>query len=461
MQTSHLKNWLSKTAGVDRAVAYAASGRIWQIVVGVVNIILIARFITRSEQGYLYTFQSLLAFQILFDLSLSAVLVQFAGHEMAHLKWQAQGTVEGEYAAKSRLASLIRISFKWYSIAAVLMLVLLTSGGYIFFKSKEVAQNPVNWQAPWILICTAASILIIFTPILGIIEGCGKVAEVAAFRIIQDSVGALIYWIALGSGLKLFALPALFFTRVTVLLIYLLVFRGRFLIDLKSTSVSRKISFSEEIWPFQWRFLVCSISSLLASSLMIPIVFAAQGPVVAGQLGMTLSITSALLSVSMVWISTKVPLFCNLVALKKYDELDRTFRTVGRHSFSVMLALSAGIIIMIVAVNKLIPSFAVRLADPTTAVLLILAVLMAFPNIAGSAYLRAHKREVTAPANISTALITLLLVYFASRHAGLLYIGIVQAVSSGLLSFWVYSLFIRYRQKWHTAISIGTIKELN
>jgi O-antigen/teichoic acid export membrane protein len=190
---------------------------------------------------------------------------------------------------------------------------------------------------------------------------------------------------------------------------------------------------------------------------MIPIVFAAQGPVVAGQLGMTLSITSALLSVSMVWISTKVPLFCNLVALKKYDELDRTFRTVGRHSFSVMLALSAGIIIMIIAVNKLIPSFAVRLADPTTAALLILAVLMAFPNIAGSAYLRAHKREVTAPANISIALITLLLVYFASRHAGLLYIGIVQAVSSGVLSFWVYSLLIRYRKQWHAAPSKETI----
>jgi hypothetical protein len=126
-----------------------------------------------------------------------------------------------------------------------------------------------------------------------------------------------------------------------------------------------------------------------------------------------------------------------------------------------MLALSAGIIIMIVAVNKLVPSFALRLADPATAVLLIFAVLLAFPNIAGSAYLRAHKREVTAPANISIALITLLLVYFASQHAGLLYIGIVQAVSSGLLSFWVYSIFIRYRQKWHSAISIGTIKELN
>ena len=135
------RKWLFKTAGVDRAVAYAVPGRIWQIVVGVVNIILIARFITRSEQGYLYTFQSLLAFQLLFDLSLSGILVQFAGHEMAHLKWQAQGTVEGESAAKSRLASLIRISFKWYSIAAVLMLVLLTSGGLGERSGRGIGQQ--------------------------------------------------------------------------------------------------------------------------------------------------------------------------------------------------------------------------------------------------------------------------------------------------------------------------------
>ncbi len=449
MQISHLKKWLSQTAGVDRAVAYSISGRIWQIIAGGVGIIVIANFITRSEQGYLYTFQSLLAFQLLFDLSLSAVLVQFAGHEMAHLKWQAEGTVAGETVAKSRLASIIRISFKWYSIAALLMLPLLTSGGYIFFEIKEVAQNPVNWQAPWMLLCTAASILMIFTPILGIIEGCGKVAEVAVFRIIQDSVCALIYWIALVSGLKLFAVSILFFTRVTALLIYLLIFRRRFLFDLILTRVSHAINFKEEIWPFQWRFLVCSIASLLATFLTIPIVFAAQGSVVAGQFGMTLQITSALLSVSMVWVSTKVPLFCNLVALKKYDELDRTFRNVSRQSCLVMFLLSIGIIIMLAVVNRLVPNFAVRLADPTAAVLLILAVLLAVPNVAGSAYLRSHKCEVTAPANITTALITLGLIYFAARHAGLLYIGIVMAVSNGLLSFWVYSLLIKYRRLWH------------
>jgi hypothetical protein len=56
MQTSNLKKWLSQTAGLERAVAYSVSGRIWQIIAGGVGIIVIAHFITRAEQGYLYTF---------------------------------------------------------------------------------------------------------------------------------------------------------------------------------------------------------------------------------------------------------------------------------------------------------------------------------------------------------------------------------------------------------------------
>ena len=446
---SRLKGWLYHTAGVDRAVAYSVIGKVWQILAGLVNIILIAKFTTRSEQGYLYTFQSLLAFQILFDLSLSSVLGQFAAHEMADLQWQPDGTVQGEITAKSRLASILRISFRWYSIAAVLMLLFLTTGGYIFFTVKEVLQNPVDWRLPWVLLCVPTSILIIFTPILGIIEGCGKVTEVAGFRMLQESICAFIFWGALLAGLKLFALPIFFFSRVVTQLFYFFGKRREFLFDLMRTSLYQKVCFKTEIWPFQWRYLICAVASLLSSFLTVPIVFAAQGPVVSGQIGMTFSITNALLSVSMAWINTKVPLFCNLVALKKYDELDRTFHKVSRQSFAVIVSLATAVIFLIFSINSFIPSFAVRLADPASAALLVLSIVVAFPNIAGSSYLRAHKREVTSWANLTTALITLGFIYLASRYPGLLYIGIVQLISSGFLALWVYLLFRRYKKEWH------------
>jgi O-antigen/teichoic acid export membrane protein len=446
--------WLSQKLGIDKAVAYSVAGKIWQIVAGIINILLIAHFISRAEQGYLYTFQSLLALQILFDLSLPSVLIQFAGHEMAHLKWQQNGTVHGNATAKSRLSSLIRISFRWYSYASVLMLFVLSVGGVLFFTSKGVSQNTVNWEPPWLLICLAASTLIILTPLLGIIEGCGKVAEVAAFRITQDSIASAIYWISLMSGLRLFSLPILYFTRMTILLIYLILFRGRFLFDLKSKKSDDTVKFKKEIWPFQWRFLICSISSLLAFYLATPIVFAAQGPIAAGQLGMTLSITTALSSVSIVWISTKTPLFCNLIALKNYEELDRVFSKVSRQSFSVLACLSGGLIIAILAASKFFPVFSLRLADPGSSALLVLAVLMSFPNIAGSFYLRAHKREVTARANLIIALFTVIAIFLASRYKGFFYLGIAICLSSFILSLWVSSLFFRYRKLWHAGNTI-------
>ena len=146
--TFNLRKWLSQTVGVDKAVAYSVSSRFWQIIVGLVNVALIAKFVTSSEQGYLYTFQSLLGFQILFDLSLSAVLIQFAGHEMAKLKWDLHGRVQGDSIAKSRLASLIKISFKWYTVAAVLMLLLLTTGGYLVVPEKFISALTRSPQTP-------------------------------------------------------------------------------------------------------------------------------------------------------------------------------------------------------------------------------------------------------------------------------------------------------------------------
>ena len=448
MHIYHFRKWLITTVGFDNAVFYSVLGQSWQICSGAVNLVLIAHFMTELEQGYLYTFQSLLAFQVLFDLSLPAVLFQYACHEMAHLKWHVKGIVDGDTTAKARLASLIGISLKWYSIAAALMLVLFLLFGYLFFIVKEVPQNPISWKIPWVLISVASSILIMFNPIVGIIEGCGRIAEVAIFRLIQDLIGGILYWVALSFGFGLLALPILFFSRVTAVLTYLCLYRRRFLIDLKPLGCGlNRVNFTREIWPFQWRFLLCSVSSLLASSLLIPIVFVAQGPVTAGKLGMTMTIITAIVSFSTIWMHTKVPLLCNLVALNLRAELDSTMIRVSKQVLFALLSLASGAIMAIAAVNLYFPSLASRIAAFATDIVLIFAILAGFPNLAASAYLRAHKVELTAVANISIAVMTILLTLLVSRYPNLIYIAIVQVSCNVILSVWVCRILIRFRSQ--------------
>jgi hypothetical protein len=76
-----LREWL----GVDRAIAFAVLGRGWSSLAGVVTVALIARFLSPAEKGYYYTFGSLIAPQIVFELGFSFVILQMASHERAHL----------------------------------------------------------------------------------------------------------------------------------------------------------------------------------------------------------------------------------------------------------------------------------------------------------------------------------------------------------------------------------------
>ena len=72
-------NWLKgmlHLCGVDRPVAYVILGRGWSVLAGPITLYMIASFLTRDEQGYYYTFGSILGLQIFFELGLSYVILQ-------------------------------------------------------------------------------------------------------------------------------------------------------------------------------------------------------------------------------------------------------------------------------------------------------------------------------------------------------------------------------------------------
>src|SRR5262252_1525837 len=85
------------------------------------------------------------------------------------------------------------------------------------------------------------------------------------------------------------------------------------------------IRWSEEVWPFQWRIAVSWFCGYFIFWLFNPVLFAFRGPVEAGQMGMSLSLVNAILSVAISWISTKSAPFGTLIARKEYQQLDRTF----------------------------------------------------------------------------------------------------------------------------------------
>src|SRR5271168_3122662 len=117
MELNRICNWIRHTLGLDRAIAFTVMARVWSSSAGIVTVALIARFLSPAEQGYYYTFGSLVALQIVFELGFSFVIQQMASHERAHLDVSPDGLITGAEKAHARLASILQKTVRWYTVA--------------------------------------------------------------------------------------------------------------------------------------------------------------------------------------------------------------------------------------------------------------------------------------------------------------------------------------------------------
>ena len=119
--------------GIDRAVFFAISGKIWTMAAGLITTLLIASFFPPELQGYYYTFFSVQAMQVFAELGLGTVITAYASHEWSKLGFDTQCKLTGDPDAKSRLISLGRFALRWYLVAGITVAIFLTIGGFIFF----------------------------------------------------------------------------------------------------------------------------------------------------------------------------------------------------------------------------------------------------------------------------------------------------------------------------------------
>ncbi|MDD4929264.1 MAG: hypothetical protein PHP85_08310 [Gallionella sp.] len=442
--------------GVDRAIVYTLIGRGWGLISGVVTLLLVVQFLTPDEQGYYYTFASLLAMQVLFELGMSFVVMQFASHEMANLTWVHEGVVEGDALAKSRLRSLLVLVTKWYGVIAILIVVVILPTGWVFF-SVSYPQSTVSWQIAWVWLVLAAAVNICFMPLIALLEGCGRITEVARLRMFQNVIGGLAAWLLLIGGGGLLAMPVMSTGLALTVSIWLWRTKRTFLKDLfcykKSSNIG--INWKTEIWPLQWKIALSWLSGYFIFQLVTPVLFAYRGAVEAGQLGMSFSIVNALMSISMAWMSTKAPQFGTLVAKRDYVSLDRLFKLTLSRSFFVMGVLG----VMLCIVNYFLHveniQFSSRVLDPLPFTLLILTTMLNYVTYAQSAYLRAHKQEPFLMISLISAGLIAALTFALGKEYGAL--GIMSGYFSvcAIIGFgWGSVIFFTKRSEWQKSCAL-------
>ena len=128
---------IARILGVDKSIAYSSTARIVQAVSSIITIFFLSVFLSKEEQGYYFTFSSLVGIQVFFELGMSGIITQFVAYEASHLIVNNRYEIEGDIYYKSRLASLLHFCFKWYFIIALLLFVILILIGYVFFYRFE------------------------------------------------------------------------------------------------------------------------------------------------------------------------------------------------------------------------------------------------------------------------------------------------------------------------------------
>jgi O-antigen/teichoic acid export membrane protein len=448
--SKQVQNRLHKGLGIDRAIAFTILARGWASLAGLVTVALIARFLSPAEQGYYYTFGSLIALQIVFELGFSFVILQMASHERAHLTFSPSGLISGDAVAHARLASVLQKTLRWYTSAALLLAVFLLTAGSHFFSAHQHAGDNVSWHFPWYAAALAATLTFQLDPILSFMEGCGFVPNIARLRLAQAGTGSTLAWLALATHHGLFAPAMIIAGNAGVAAIWLFRRRDLLMPLLRHETGEHRIQWMTEVWPFQWRIAVSWLCGYFIFQLYNPVIFAFRGAVAAGQMGMALSLAGALSSVAVSWINTKAAPFGAMIARKEFSQLDHLFFKALWQSFSVCAAGALLVWFAVIYLNWARLPFAHRVLDPISlGILLVTTVLNTIIN-AEALYLRAHKQEKFLLNSVLGALLVAPSTYFLGRSygafgvvTGSLAIGIFMGLPLGTYTF------LKYRRIWH------------
>src|SRR6185312_9626571 len=368
---------LRRLAGMDAQVFPTLLLRGWQVFAGGAMVLFIPLWLGKVEQGYYYTFSSLLGLQIFFELGMSQVIIQLVSHDFAYIRIAGSATLEGDAIRIDRLASFVTLLRRWYGIAASLFFLIVSIGGLLFFSKK--GELPIStWGGAWLLLALCAAVNLYFDASLNILQGCGEVAPVARMRLMQSVSGNILMWIALTLGTHLWAIPLVSLTAALYTGYWL---RGNSVtIELlkKHTLTNEsnaKINWRKDIFPFQWRIAISWISGYFIFQLFTPLAFSKLGAVEAGRLGISMAVFSALLTVGMSWINAKLPEFAAHVSRRERASLNALFNSVVKRSLGFTFISAAMIVIVVFTLTRLGITTIQRFAPLSVTICLAIATL--------------------------------------------------------------------------------------
>lgn len=436
MKIKHLKSLVSYDA------RQSALNQLWKLFSGPLLLILVPLYLTTEVQGYWYTFISLAALAVFADMGFSSILLLFASHEFAHLKFNDDKTLTGKKEHLIRLATLGKFATKWSCIMSLLAFPIVLLIGYFFLDNRE---SDIDWQLPWLLYGIASILVFLNSMVLSFIEGCDSVGDVQKIRFYVSLTSAIVTALLLitGEGLYSLALALLCGGLIGSTLIFARY--KKMILQLYKISNDNKHPWAPEIFPLIWRFSISWISGYFILSVFTPLAFHFYGPVNAGQVGFSMAICVAMFSISNIWLSIITPKLNMYAAQNKIKELNKAFRK-GVLLATTTYILGAATLIVALSVINGHPLLENRITTKLSLLTLSSGWLIQLIINALAIYMRSYKKEklvIVSIFNGTYVTITTLIIakYFPFDY---IFVGFTSAYL--LVLPWVYTIFKKFQR---------------
>ena len=445
----------SDKIGIDGAIAFTILSRVIQAGGGMITLLFVAKCLTKVEQGYYYTFGSILAIQVFFELGLSGIITQFVAHENASLIWQNKISFTGSQESTSRLASLLQFTVKWFAVISFLLFFGLLIAGYLFFDKFGKDNVDVNWQVPWVILSITTSFSLMVSPILAYFEGLGRVKEVAKIRLVQQVVQLSLVLLLFSLGFKLFTAPIAAITAFAIVPIWIFFGNKRKLLVFIWNKIGEwQVNYRLEIFPYQWKIALSWVSGYFIFQLFNPVLFATEGAVVAGQMGMTMTVLNSIMALAFSWMTTKVPTFSGLIAKKDYTQLDTLFnRTLIQsavlNAFALVVLFGAVFALRYLNIKIGGINFGDRFLSYWPMLFMMIPIFLNHFVASWATYMRCHKKEPLLMQSVTIGILCSISTLTLGNSFG------VMGITSGYLALtiigfiWTYFTFINKKKEWH------------
>jgi hypothetical protein len=415
------------------------------ILAGLITVLMLPLYLNGTDQGYYFTFLSVLTLQIFFELGLNQIIVQFVSHETVY---DPNGEVNNSLRQSStpsfRLMVLIQSLRRWYTALAVLFAVLVIPIGWIFF-SQDSSTNSAYWLPTWIVIVVVTSLNLYFSAFLAACEGFGKVGDVSRLRFFQNLISYIIFWLALRYDFGLSSICVVPTVNAFLSSVWLSK-QGWLRHRSKDDGLSIPINWKKDVFPMQWRIAVSWISGYFIYNLFVPLTFATQGAIEAGRLGIALAIFNSISTLGLSLVNAKFALMGKFIASNNRTLLNHLFYSVSIKSLVTNVILCLGFVFSVWFLGSLLTSITDRIADLKILIILSIAVTLNSHISSMALYMRAHKKEPMLLVSIVMGVLVSISAYYGIKVSVFAmlsaYVTLIAAVSLP----WTLYLWFGYRK---------------